>query len=347
MAKGFITWKRLTALVALAMMGVVLLPGVARAQSPTKVRLATLVPKDSSFHKSLMGMGEKWRQSSGGNVTLTVYADGTMGGEADMVRRMRVGQIQGALLSVSGLSQIEDSVRALQLMPMMFHSLEEFDYVHAKLRPGLEKKFLEKGFVVLFWGDAGWVRFFSKQPGLHPEDFKRMKMFVWSGDGRSVEIMKTIGINAVPLEQTDVLPGLQTGQIDCVPSVPFYALAGQFFNPAPNMLEVNWVPLVGATVITKKAWDAIPEAQKPALLKAAEEAGAQIKQRSRAESVESVEAMEKHGLKVQKLSPELQAEWQKFAADVYPQIRGKAVPTETFDEVQALVNEYRAKNPKK
>ena len=25
----------------------------------------------------------------------------------------------------------------------------------------MEKKFLDKGFVVLAWGDAGWVRFFS------------------------------------------------------------------------------------------------------------------------------------------------------------------------------------------
>jgi TRAP-type C4-dicarboxylate transport system substrate-binding protein len=38
------------------------------------------------------------------------------------------------------------------------------DYVREKMRPAMEKKFLDKGFVVLAWGDAGWVRFFSKEP---------------------------------------------------------------------------------------------------------------------------------------------------------------------------------------
>src|SRR5207244_2402829 len=102
-----------------------------------------------------------------------------------------------------------------------------------------------------------------------------------------------VGINAVPLEQTAVLTGLQTGMIDVVPSVPIYALAGQFYNPAPNMLDLNWVPLVGATVITKKAWDTMPVANRDAMLKAAAEAGEEIKKRSRAESLEAIEAMKK------------------------------------------------------
>ncbi|HEY1172490.1 MAG TPA: TRAP transporter substrate-binding protein DctP [Verrucomicrobiae bacterium] len=306
------------------------------------VRLGTLVPKGTSFHTTLQEMGDQWQKASVGNVRLTLYTDGTMGGEADMVRRMRVGQLNAALLSAPGLATIEDSVRALQLMPMMFASLEEFDYVRSKLEAGLEKKFLDKGFVVLYWGDAGWVHFFSKFPATKPDDFKKGKMFVWSGDKDSIGIMKAIGINAIPLEQTDILTGLQTGLIDSVPSVPFYALAGQFDKPAPHMLAVNWVPLVGATVITKKTWDEIPANVQAQLKKSALEAGTKIKKRSREEALESIAAMEKRGLKVTKLTPETQTEWNKFAESVYPQIRGKIVPAEMFDEVQKLVKEYRA-----
>lgn len=306
------------------------------------VRLGTLVPKGTSFHMTLQEMGDQWQKASGGNVKLTIYTDGTMGGEADMVRRMRVGQLQGALLSAPGLATIEESVRALQLMPMMFASLEEFDYVRTKLEADLEKKFLDKGFVVLYWGDAGWVHFFSKFPAPHPDDFKKGKMFVWAGDKDSIGIMKEIGINAIPLEQTDILTGLQTGLIDCVPTVPFYALAGQFDKQAPYMTAVNWVPLVGATVITKKAWDEIPPNVQAQMKKAGLEAGAKIKKLSREEAQESIAAMEKRGLKVTHLTPELQAEWNKFAENVYPKIRGKIVPADMFDHVQKLVKEYRA-----
>ena len=72
---------------------------------------------------------------------------------------MRVGQLDAAMLSVAGLKEIEESVAALQLMPLMFRSWQEFDYGHDQLRPELERRLLEKGFVVLFWGEGGWVQF--------------------------------------------------------------------------------------------------------------------------------------------------------------------------------------------
>lgn len=308
----------------------------------TKIRLATLAPRGTSFHKSLMEMGDKWTKSTGGDVTVTIYTDGQQGGEADMVKRMRVGQLNAGLISVAGLLQIDESVTALQLMPMTFRNFDELDYVSEKLRPTLEKKMAEKGFVVLFWADAGWVRFFSKKPGRVPDDFKGMKMFVWSGDTRSGAVMKATGINAVPLEQTDILTGLQTGLIDCVPSIPVYGLAGQFYNPAPYMIDINWVPLVGAGVITKKVWDAIPAGQQAQLRKAAEEAGKQIRTRARAESLEAIEAMKQRGLKVTVPDEAAMAEWIKFSDGVKPSLRGKVVPAEMFDQVQNLLKDYRA-----
>lgn len=287
-------------------------------------------------------MGDAWKKDSGGQVSLTIYTDGTMGGEADMVRRMRIGQIQAALLSVAGLLQIDESVTALQLMPMTFHTSDEVDFVTEKLRPILEKRMEEKGFKVIFWADAGWVYFFSKQPARTPDDFKRTKMFVWSGDNRSIEVMKAIGIQAVPLEQTDILTGLQTGLVDAVPSVPVWALAGQFYGPAKHMLDLNWVPLVGAGVITMKAWNELPSAQRAQLLQASEKAGRQIRERGRAESLEAIEAMKKRGLQVTTLDAGTRAEWEKFAESVQPRIRGPIVPADMYDEVHRLLKEYRA-----
>lgn len=315
------------------------------AQAETKIRLATLAPKDTSYHKTLQAMGDKWRQSSGGAVSLTVYTDGTMGGEADMVRRMRVGQLQAAMLTVNGLMQIDESVSSIQNLPMMFHNLEEVDYVREKLRPHIEQRFLEKGFVVLNWGDAGWIRFFSRKAAVRPDDFKNLKMFVGSGDTPTSDIIKSLGITPVPLEQTDILTALQTGLIDTVPTVAFYALAGQFYLPASHMVEVNWAPLVGGTVITKKAWESIPANLRTELMKAAAEAGAQIKSRSRAEEEESIEAMKKRNLTVHPLTPEVEVEWQNLAEKSYPMIRGKIVPADLFDEVQTLLKDYRAAHP--
>jgi len=107
------------------------------------------------------------------------------------------------------------------------------------------------------------------------------------------------------------------------------------------MLEINYAPLSGATVITKKAWDSIPPAAQQALLKAAAEAGAEVTKRSRAESEQAVEAMQKRGLTVHRATPAVEAEWRALAAGVYPKIRGSMVPSDVFDEVQRLLQEYR------
>ena len=315
------------------------------AQDAVKIRLGTLAPRGTSWHRSLLEMGEKWRAVQGPDSAFIVYTDGSQGGEADMVRRMRVGQLNAALLSVVGLTEIDDSVAALQKMPMVFRSWDEVDHVREKLRPALEQRFLDKGFVVLFWGDAGWVRFFSKEPALRPADYRRMKVFAWAGDNPQVDIMKALGYQPVVLEISDILPGLQTGMINMVPSTPFYALVGQFYGHAPYMLDMNWVPIVGAVVVTRKAWESMSPSAQKALRQAADAGGAQLRAISRRENEEAVEAMKKRGLKVQPLTPEIEAEWRAVAEQAYPLVRGRMVPAPLFDEVQQALREYRAAQP--
>jgi len=312
------------------------------AAEPVKVRLGALAPRGTAWHRSLLEMGEKWRAAEGACAEFVVYGGGSQGGEADMVRRMRVGQLNAAMLTVIGLTEIDPSVSALQKMPLVFQSWDELDYVREKLRPALERRFEEAGFVVLCWGDAGWVRFFSKTPATRPEDFRRLKIFTWAGDAPQADIMRALGYQPVVLEVADILPGLQTGMINMVPATPFWSLTLQFYPHAPYMLELDWAPLVGAIIITRKAWDGMSSAGRQALAKAAREAEAELRALSRREHQESVAAMEKRGLKVQRLTPELDAEWRRAAEQMYPLVRGKMVPADFFDEVQRLLREYRA-----
>ena len=314
----------------------------ADAQTPTIVKLATIAPKGTSPHQSLLRMAEQWRKASGGQVQVIIYTDGTQGGEAEAVRRMRVRQLQATLLTVTGLAEIEPSTSALQNLPMMFHSLSEVDYVQQKLTPEMERRFLDKGFVVLTWGDLGWVRFFSRDPLAYPSDLKKMKIFTWAGDRYQADIMKAAGYNPVPLETNDILTGLQTGLINAVPAPPMVALAGQFDTRAKWMLEINWAPLVGGIVIDKKTWDGFSKDWQEAFRKAAKEAGEEIRQKGRFESEESVVTMQKRGLRVEHSTPEIESAWRKLAEEIYPKIRGTIVPAEMFDRVQALLREYRS-----
>lgn len=307
-----------------------------------QLRMGTLAPKNSLYHRQLLEMGEAWRAAQGGASKYVVYPDGSQGGEAEMARRMRIGQLQGALLSVVGLREIEPSISALQNLPLLFRSWEELDYVREKMRPAMEKKFLDKGFVVLGWGDAGWVRFFSKDAAVRPDDYKRMKFFAWGSEQEQQSIMKSLGYTPVPLETADILPSIQTGMITVVPSTPYFALASQIYSTAPHMLEINWAPIVGALVVTTKAWDAMTPVAQQALRTAGEKAGLNMRLQARREVDEAVDAMKKRGLIVHKPNAAEMQEWNALAESLYPRIRGTMVPADTFDEVFKQVKAYRA-----
>jgi len=331
--------KRLGKWAALLLAGVLATSALA---ADKQLRIGTLATKNSLYHRQLMELGEAWRTAQGGNAKYLVYPDGSQGGETDMVRRMRIGQLQGGLLSVVGLREIEPSIAALQNMPLMFRNWEEVDYVREKMRPAMEKKFLDKGFVVLAWGDAGWVRFFSKEPAVRPDDFKKMKFFAWGSEVEQQEIMKSLGYTPVPLETGDILPAIQTGMINAVPSTPYFALATQIYTTASNMLELNWAPIVGALIITKKAWDELTPEGQAAVREAGAKAGVQLRAKARQEVDDAVDAMKKRGLKVNKPNAEQMQEWNTLADNLYPRVRGKMVPADTFDEVVGHLKAFRA-----
>jgi TRAP-type C4-dicarboxylate transport system substrate-binding protein len=310
--------------------------------APRQIKLGTLYPDGTSVHRSLQQMGEEWKQATSGNAVLRIYAGGQMGSEAAMVGRMRIGQLQAATLSVSGLAEIDPSVSALQKMPLMFRSLEEAEHVRALLIPELEEKLLAKGFVVLFWGDAGWVRLFARRPALRPDDFRKMHVFAGAGDNEQVQIMRGLGFQVRELEWSDALIGLQTGMIDALPTVPYHALAGQFYTVANHMLEVNYVPLVGATVVTRKVWESFSAEERIAMLGAAKAAGEKISATTRAENDQAVEAMRKRGLQVHRLTPEAAKEWDELGRETHGIIRGRIVPAEMFDKVVRLLEQHRA-----
>ena len=169
-----------------------------------------------------------------------------------------------------------------------------------------------------------------------------MKLFVWSGDTNLIQLYKETGFNPVPLSAIDILPGLQTGLIDSFDTTPLAALAFQWFGLAPYMADVRWVPLTGATVIDKKAWQRIPENLRPKILAAARDAGKNLRSEIRRLNDEAVKVMVKNGLKVVRVPPEARAEWRKTVEDVYPRVRGKIIPADMFDAARKYRDEYRA-----
>jgi len=312
---------------------------VSRAQeAAVTLKLGTLAPKGTVWDNIMQDMGEQWKTSG---VKLQIYPGGELGDEPDMVSKMRIGQIQMGVFTVVGLAQIDKGVQALSV-PMMYKSYAESDYVRKKMQPMLEKQMEAKGFKVLNWGEAGWVRFFGKDPIMTPDDLKKAKFFVWGNDTDTMNIWKSAGYSPIPLAVTDILPNLQTGLINSFDTTPLSALSFQWFPLAPHMNSLKWAPLVGATIITTKAWNKIPLSARPALLKAAAAAGVRFKDEIRTGEEKAIDTMKLHGLVVEDVTPDQYDQWEKMFTNVYPQIEGTVIPKDMMDLAMKYRNEYRA-----
>ena len=331
-------------LAALAALFLAALPR-ATAEETVTIRLGTILPSGTAQHALLQELGERWRADSGGTVKLVLYPDGRLGGEAEMVKKLRIKQLNAGFFSAVGLGQIDPSVTGLQLLPMAFRSWEEVDYVREQIRPLLEQRLRAKGYEALCWADAGWVQFFSKEAATRPEEFRQMKMFTWAGDPEQLTLMQSVNFHPVSLETSDILLGLNTNMITTVCLPAFAALAGRINGPAPHLLDMNWVPMVGAVIVRSDVWEKIPPVTRARLLAAAEETGRKLRERGRNDGVESVRVMQQHGLQVHQLSAEADREWQEFSAMLRTKIRGTIVTPEIFDAVERHLREFRAHHP--
>jgi len=308
------------------------------------IKLGTLAPEGSPWHQIIRDIAESWKEISGGQVEVRIYAGGVAGDESDMVRKLRVGQLHAAALTGEGLARIAQEVQALQ-MPMMFRSDEELDYVRGKIGPRLEEIFEQRGFILLAWGDAGWVHFFAQQPVVHPDDLKPMKLFTWAGETAIVEAYKDAGYQPVPLAATDILMALHSGLINAFPTTPVAALSFQWFGLAPHMTDLKWAPLVGAVVISKRAWERIPEELRPKFHDAARRAGDRLQARVRTLGDEAVAVMQKHGLSVHAVPEAIVPAWEQAARAGYSRLVGAIVPADMVATVERLRDEYRAGEP--
>lgn len=310
------------------------------ASAEVTIKLGTLAPEGSAWHNHLRSLGEKWTEMSGGEVKVKIYPGGVVGNEADMVRKLRINQLHAALLTGTGIRDIDASVQALQV-PMLLKDDAEVDYVTQKLAPKLEKILDDKGYVVIHWGDAGWVTFFTQKPAKTPADMADQKVFAWAGDEGAVEAWKIAGFKPVVISATDITTSLQTGMIQAVDTTPLAALSFQWHRHAKYMTDVKWAPLVGALFVSKKTWEKIPADLRPKLIAYAREAERKLSVETRKLAGDAINTMKKDGLNVVTLTPAEQAQWEAVAKKAYPYIREHVVPAAMFDEVKALHDSYK------
>ncbi len=301
--------------------------------------MATLAPDGSLWHQLLIDMGHRWHEATDGNVVLRIYPGGIAGDERDMIRKIRIGQIHAAAVTIEGLTEISRDMNVFYI-PMLVDSFEDLDTIRQALSPQLFAALKKGGFRVLSWADIGWAYWFTKEPIMVPKELRKLRIFTWAGDYYTAELWKTAGFHPVPLSSVDILPSLQTGIIDAFSTTPLAALSFQWFSLAPNMLDLKWGPIIGAIILSDRIWNSIPPEYHEDIVRI----GAEVESEARSlvpEVENALAVMGEHGLIVNHLKLEEREQWVQLTTSFYPHIRGTLVPEDIFDRAIELKNELK------
>jgi TRAP-type C4-dicarboxylate transport system substrate-binding protein len=254
---------------------------------------------------------------------------------------MRLDALQAASLTVVGLGSIDSSFNVFDI-PFFFESYDELNEVTDKLTPEISKRVAAKGFVLLNWGHGGWTQLFTKKPITTVADLKKAKLYTSAGNDRMVQWFKANGFEPRAMAMTDIMTGLTTGMVEAVPTTPLAALLFQWYRQTPNMLDIGLAPVVGATVITRKAWNALPEADRPKLLAAAAAVQKRLQDDVPKQDAAAVAEMTKRGLTVTQASA---PEWRREIEGLAKTMRGEMVPADVFDLALKARDAYRKQHP--
>jgi TRAP-type C4-dicarboxylate transport system substrate-binding protein len=302
-----------------------------RAAAEVVLKLGTLAPQGSAWHEILKTMGQRFEAASDGAVKLRIYAGGVQGNEGDMIRKMGIGQLHAAALSNVGMNDIAQEPKALSI-PLFFSSEGEAACAFERVRPAIEDALDRRGFVVLHWTTLGAIHPFCTTPRRTPEDMAGAKLFAQDGDPRAVEGWRAAGFRPVVLSSTDLVPALQTGMVDCVPSLPVYTLTARLHDRARHMMDLGWGYMYGATLVRKDAWERIEPAVRPRLLEIARETGRAADLEVRRLNADALAAMKGQGLVIEHVEP---GPWLAAMRKAYPRVRGEVVPAAFFDALAA------------
>ena len=304
------------------------------------IKMATLAPKGSSWMKTFDILNNEVMKKTENKVQFKIYPDGVLGDETDMLRKMQMGQIQGAALSSGGLSVPFKEIDVLQV-PFLFQTYEEVDSILTKMDSFFRKGFENNGYIFLGWSEAGFVYLMSNSPISSVSDLKKVKIWIWEESPMSKAIFDEAGVSAIPLSVPDVLVGLQTRMVDVVYTPPSLAISLQWFTKIKYMTDVPLVYLAGGIVVSKGTFKQIPSAFQNILIESSQRHLDQLKVVTRNENREAMKVMMKNGVKIVTPSQEQIEEFKKLSNRAMGRISGQTFSKNVLDEVTSSLEDYR------
>ncbi|MFO7849824.1 MAG: TRAP transporter substrate-binding protein DctP [Spirochaetia bacterium] len=308
---------------------------------PIEIRLGSVAPDNSIYSDLLPDLAAEWEEISDGQVELKVYFSGFKD-DSDVIRKMRINQLQAGVVSGFGLQDLYPNVLALSI-PSLIQNDAELKYVLEKIRPEVQEELNRKRFELLSWSRAGWIYFFTRDPVVYPGDLEGQKI-ASLGTGAAAEMLnafKHIGFHPVPVSVNETLPSLVSGMADAVYATPIAVAAGQWFGVTTHMMNMRVSPFVGGFVFSRRAWQRIPDDLRPRLKEAVQRVSEELDKELAALEDEAISEMKKRGLEIHDVPSEARELWSRRFKKAVEWASGNIYDEEFVKMVEGHLEDYR------
>ncbi len=327
-----------TPLLILSLLSLLIISPISEAHT---FKIATTAPDGTAWMKKIREGAKLIKEKTRGRVKFKFYTGGVMGSDKSVLKKMRIGQLQGGAIPGGGLAEIYPDIQIYSL-PFIFKTFDEVDYVRKTMDDMLSKGLLAKGIRALGISEGGFAYFMSREPIRKVEDLSGLKNWLPEGDRITQTMYETVGIAPVPLPLPDVYTGLQTGLIDTVGTNPTGAIAFQWHTKIKYVTDIPLVYLLGTFIMDEKAFDKI----KPEDQKIVSETMANVFKMldviNREDNIKAHAALKQQGIEYIRLTAAEEKRWRKVADKTRLSMKEKGLYTaKMYNVLTSLLQKYR------
>ena len=309
---------------------------LASAAETQFIRVAIIAPRDSDPSKMFLRLDKSLRTATQNAWGVRLYPGGIAGDETDVLRKIKVGQMDCTTITSIGLSSIVRETTILNL-PGIIRSYKQLEAVQAVMNKEWEAAFAKAGYKLLRWGETGQLRWFAAAPITRPSAIRHMRPWVWPASSSSKGIMAATGATGVPLGVPEVYGALQTGMIDMVISTPVALVALQWHSKLKYMTKLTTGVLVGAIIVDANKWKQMPAEVQQHFASELNKNEATDRAEIRAADVRSYEALIKRGYQTSEWTGDALAEYEKLVITIQDSLVGRMYPAATLARIKQLV----------
>lgn len=320
-------------------LGLALLVSAASQARADAFKIAALPPDGTTWMKKIREAAAVIEKRTEGRVEFKFYPGGVMGNDMSVLRKIRIGQLQGGGVASGALAGIYPDSQTYGL-PLLFRSYAEVDYVRARMDEAILKGLEKEGFVAFDIAESGFAYLMSNRPVRTVGDLDGMKVWMPEGDPISRTFFEVGGRSPIPLAVSDVLTGLQTGLIDTVGTPPIGAIALQWHTAVKFLTDTPLLYTYGMLLLDRRAFGRLRAEDQAVVREVLRNGVVELNKQNRRDNESALQVLKNHGIALIRPSAEGLNELRAVAAEATRRLAQKNIYTPAV--LESLENHLQA-----